>query len=338
MAGATGTETNHLMGRLQGEPFSFDFFRAVRLLQAARRDLPPVGYSLSPRQDPLRFVQNPSLAFAPSTIESVTADPAGLPKMALRFFGLFGPQGPLPPHLTDYARERKHNHGDPTFVAFANIFHHRLASFFFRAWSDSQKAVDMDREQGRRFPIYLGSLFGIGLESLQGRDAVPDLAKIFFAGRLACPTRNAEGLEAILQAFFEIPTRLETFVGHWIDLPPESRCRLGASPETGCLGLTSIVGSKMWDCQMKFSIRVGPMSLSDYHRMLPDGEAFQRLQKWVLNYVGHEFLFDLQLVLKKEEVPEIKLGTSGKLGWTTWLKSGPLAQDADNLVVSGSRN
>ncbi|HWN93610.1 MAG TPA: type VI secretion system baseplate subunit TssG [Methylomirabilota bacterium] len=338
MAGSTGTETNYLMQRLAAEPFAFDFFRAVRLLQASQRDLPPVGYSLSPQQDGLRFVQNPSLTFAPSTLESLVFGPDGRPRLGVKFFGLFGPYGPLPPHLTEYAHERKHNFGDPTLVAFANVFHHRLISFFFRAWSASQKAVDMDRNVDRRYPIYVGSLFGIGMESLQDRDPVPDLAKLFFAGRLACPARNAEGLEMILQAFFEIPTRIETFVGQWIDLPAESCCRLGASPDTGSLGLTTIVGSKMWDCQIKFSIRVGPMSLKDYERMLPDGEAFQRLQKWVLNYVGHEFMFDVQLVLRKEEVPDVKLGVTGKLGWTTWMKSAPLPHDADDLVMSGSTN
>ena len=338
MAGSIGTETNHLIQRIAAEPFAFDFFRAVRLLQAAQRDLPPVGCSPSPQQEGIRFLQNPSLAFAPSTLESLRFGLDGRARLATRFFGLFGPHGPLPPHLTEYAHERKHNFNDPTLVAFANIFHHRLISFFFRAWAASQKAVDMDRDADRRYPVYVGSLFGIGMESLQERDAVPDLAKLFFAGRLSCPTRNAEGLGAILEAFFEITTRIETFCGQWIDLPPESRCRLGASPETGSLGLTTIVGSKVWDCQIKFSIRVGPMRLKDYERMLPDGEAFQRLQKWVLNYVGHEFMFDVQLVLHKEEVPDVKLGLYGKLGWTTWLKSNPLPRDADDLFIDASGN
>ena len=142
----------------------------------------------------------------------------------------------------------------------------------------------------------------------------------------------------MLRDFFEIPTQVETFVGQWIDLPPESQCRLGASLETGSLGLTTVVGTKVWDCQLKFRIRVGPMRLHDYERMLPDGKAFQKLKAWVLNYVGFEFMFDVQLVLAAGEVPDIQLGRAGKLGWTTWLKSVPPPKDAEDLVINASLN
>jgi type VI secretion system protein ImpH len=337
MAGTDGQTTDSLIQQIAGDPFRFDFCRAVRLLQASQPDRPRVGYSLSPQEDFLRFWQNPSLAFAPSTIESMSVV-GGKPRLAVNFFGLFGPAGPLPPHLTEYARDRQRHADDPTFVAFANIFHQRLLTFFFRAWSANQKALDLDRSGEQRYPSYIGSFFGLGLEGVQNRDAVPDWAKLYFSGRLSCPTRNAEGLEAILQAYFEIKTCIETFCGHWIDLPKESLCKLGDSPETGTLGLTAIVGSKLWDCQLKFRIVLGPMSLIDYERMLPDGSSFKCLQDWVLNYLGHEFIFDVRLILKVEEVPAMQLGQSGKLGWTTWLKSKPLPKDPDDLLLNGSSN
>ena len=40
------------------------------------------------------------------------------------------------------------------------------------------------------------------MDSLLARESVPDRAKLFFAGRLVQQTRNAEGLEAIVQDFF----------------------------------------------------------------------------------------------------------------------------------------
>ena len=77
------------------------------------------------------------------------------------------------------------------------------------------------------------------------------------------------------------------------------------------------------------------MRLNDLYRMLPVGEAFRRLKCWVLNYSGQEYFWDVQLVLKAEEVPETCLGKAGLLGWTTWLKSKPFERDADDLVVNG---
>jgi len=318
-------------------PFNYDFFRAVRLIQSLHPDLPRIGYSLNPAEDPLRFGQKPSLAFAPSTIAGYqTAQGEHPARMWVNFLGLLGPNGPMPWHITEYARDRQINVGDNSLVRFLDIFHHRLLSFFFRAWASNQKTVDVDRPDHQMFGMYLGSFFGMGMPSLCDRDAVPDSAKVYFAGRLACHTRNAEGLAAIIQDFFGLPATVETFVGQWLRMPAENLCQLGDSPDTGCLGRTLIAGTRIWDCQLKFRLRLGPMKLADFQRLLPVNAAYRRLRDWVLNYVNHEFFWDAQLVLKAAEVPETRLGQAGMLGWTTWLKTQPFTRDADDLILQGS--
>jgi type VI secretion system protein ImpH len=339
MASADGQTTTHLIEQLEKNPFEFDFYRAVRLLQCAHPEFPRVGYSESPLQDPVRFGQNPSLAFAPSTIESVQRSAGNaVPRMFIHYFGLLGPNGPLPLHLTEYARERQRHVRDNTFTAFLNVFNHRLTSLFFRAWADAQKVLDLDRPGDQRFALYLGSVFGLGMESLQNRDEVPDWAKLYFAGRMSNCSRNAEGLQAILQDFFGLKTEIQTMVGRWLDLPADCVCKLGDSPETGSLGLTAIVGSRFWDCQLTFRIRFGPMDLVDLERLLPVGDAFKRLRDWVRNYVGEEFFWDVQFVLRAAEVPSIALGQSGRLGWTTWLKTAPFKEDAADLILIPPNN
>jgi type VI secretion system protein ImpH len=334
MAGTNGQTPPAVTDELARSPFGFDFFRAVRLLETCRPDLPRVGASRSPAQDPVRFRQNPSLAFAPSTIESCQQPADGtVPTLFLRFFGLLGPNAPLPPHLTEYAHERILHHGDPTFAAFLNIFNHRLASFFYRAWSANQKALDLDRPEHQRFALFIGSLFGMGMESLQNRDAVPDNAKLYFAGRLANMTRNAEGLEVILGAFLNMKAEIQTFVGRYLDLPPDSLCQLGGSPETGCLGVNAIAGARFFDCQLNFRIRLGPMTFAEYERMLPGGASFERVKYWVLNYCGKHYFWDVQLVLQAGEIPKTQLGKHGRLGWTTWLSTLPFQHDVADLIL-----
>jgi type VI secretion system protein ImpH len=337
MADTDGKTADSLIEKLAQEPYGFDFFRAVRLVENQRRDLPRVGASQSPAEDPVRFCQNPSLIFAPAALEAWRTEAgAPVPKLFLSFFGLCGPNGPLPPHITEYAHERQLNYGDRTIPAFLNIFNHRLASFFYRAWAVNQQAVDLDRPEDQHFAKFIGSFLGIGMESLQGQDPVPDGAKLFFAGRLAAQTRNAEGLEALLQDYFDVKSELMTFFGQWIELPPDSICRLGESPESGSLGMTAILGSRIWDCQLGFRIRLGPMKLADYERMLPCTESFERLQCWVTNYCGEQFTWDMQLVLEAAEVPDTCLGRAGRLGWTTWAKTRPLDHDADECIHVGS--
>lgn len=334
MAGQDRTDLDALKARLRDEPFRFDFFQAVRRLECAHPDLPRIGFSQRPSHDPVRFAQEPTLAFAPSAIARFDDSASPAPRLEGRFLGLLGPNGPMPLHLTEYVHDRILHHDDRALARFLDMFNHRMISLFYRAWASAQLPVSFDRPDEDRFAMFIGSTIGRGPRPFQGRDSVPDVAKLHYSGRLACPTRNAEGLRAILGDFFGLPCRIIEFVGQWLDLPAASRCRLGASRQTGLLGLSTIVGSRFWECQQKFRIRLGPMSLAKYERLLPTEPSFRRLVDWVRNYVGDQLMWDAQLVLKKQEVPPTHLGRRGRLGWTTWLASEAFERDPDDLVLT----
>lgn len=334
MAGTDRATLDNLMAQLAREPYNFDFCQAVRRLEGAYPDQPPVGYAQHPAEEPVRFGQEPSLAFAAAAIASF--EPPGrrrTARMLVNFFGLLGPNGPLPLHLTEYVYERSWQHRDQTLAAFLDVFHHRLLTFFYRAWAVNRQEVNFERGKYDRFAVYVASLIGMGMASFRNRDEVPDLAKLHYAGQLAGHTRHPSGLAAILADYFGIAVTVQEFSGQWIDLPPECQCRLGASPATGLLGRTVVVGSRVWDVQQKFRLRLGRMGFADYQRMLPGGASFARLEAWVRNYVGDAFGWEVQLVLKKEEVPAAALGKVGQMGWSTWLTSKPLDHDAEDLIV-----
>ena len=334
MAGTNGQQTDPLTDRLASSAYTFDFYQALRRLQCAYPDKPPFGHAVRPVEDPVRFGQSPELSFAPSALDSfVPADGERLARLQQRFFGLLGPQGPMPLHFTEYVRDRSLNHADPTLTAFLDLFHHRMISFFFRAWAENQRVVQHERADHDRFAAYIGSLFGMGMDSFLRRDHLDDTVKVHYAGRLACPTRHAEGLRAILADYFGHPTEIEQCVGRWMDIPPDSRLALGASPDTGTLGHTTIVGSRVWDCMQSFRIRMGPMGLAPFRALLPEGAHFNELRDWVRNYAGDALAWEVQLILKAEAVPQISLGTAGRLGWTTWLQSQPFDHDSDDMVL-----
>jgi len=323
-----------LFEALRRTPYAFHFFQAMRRLECRYRDRPRLGKAARLADDPLRLSQEPSMAFAPATLAAFDPGAADrAPRLYQYFLGLFGPHGPLPNHLTEYARGRLRNDGDRTFARFADIFHHRMLCLFYRAWADTQPTVSYDRPETDRFNVYVGATFGLGMPALWRRDAVPDLAKFHYAGRLVGQTRNPEGLQAILGDFFKLSVRVETFVGHWLPLSESSRCRLGESPATGLLGLTAVIGERVWDCQHRFRIVMGPMTLDEFQRFLPGSDSLRRLVAWVRNYVGDELLWDVNLILKKEEVPPLVLGEGSQLGWTTWLTGQPPARDADDLKL-----
>jgi type VI secretion system protein ImpH len=342
MAESDRQASDSIAAEMSLRPHAFNFFQAVRRLEAEYADRPRVGSSIRLEEDFLRFCQIPSLAFAPSSIENIERV-GELIRIYVNFLGMFGPNGPLPQQLTDFARDRLRNAHDPTLVRFMDIFHHRMLSFFYRAWASNEKSVDFDRTDNSRFADYFGSFFGNGTSSSQRRDSVPDWSKIHFSGRLSAQTLNAEGLEAILADFFGFPTQIREFEGYWMKIPKENQCRLGASPETGTLGISAIAGERKYEVQLKFRVRMGPMELADLHRLVPTGNSFKRLKDWVLNYINQEFYWDLQCVVKAAAVPAISLGQGALLGWTTWLKSEPFTRDPDDAIfdpelVSNSGN
>jgi len=323
-----------LVSALQREPFRFDFLHTLRRLECLHRGKPRLGRSGRAADDPVRLGQEPATSFAPATIASVGAASGHRPERILvHFLGLLGPNGPLPLHLTEYARDRLRNAGDPTFARFLDVFNHRMLVLFYRAWAQAQPASSFDRPEDDRFGAYVGAFFGIALPAYRHRDAMPDLAKLHFAGHLSNQTRHPDGLRAILADFLKLPVGIEEFVGGWLPIPTDCHWRLGESPETGTLGVNATVGSRVWDRQCKFRVRIGPIGLRDYERLLPGGQSLSRVVAVVRNYVGDQLGWDLNLILKQAEVPPVRLGAAGRLGWTTWLTSRPLERDGDDLLL-----
>lgn len=300
---------------LQQDPGAYHLFQALRLFEAAHPDGPRLGQSRRPSEDPVRLGQPPEMAFAPATISAYERTPDGPDRLSQQAFGLFGPQGPLPLHMTEYARTRSHNHNDPTLAAFADIFHHRMISLFYRAWASSQPTVGFDRPEGNRFDGQVAALAGLAGEAFEHRDAMPDLAKRHFAGHLANDARSAANLQSMLEAFFDTTVSIDTFVGSWLALEPHDQGRLGQA----ALGQDASLGEKVWSREAKFRVRIGPLGLDDYLRLLPGTPGQKRLAAVIRNYVGDTLDWDVNLILKSEDVPASVLGQSSALGQTSWI-------------------
>jgi type VI secretion system protein ImpH len=320
--------------RVAATPHAFSFYLAMRRLEAAHAGRPRLGRSARPAQDAVRLGQEPGVVFAPATLAG-WQERSGLPPLLLvHFFGLFGPDGPLPLHITEYARARRDQARDPTLHRFADLFHHRALSLFWRAWADSRPTISFDRPAEDRFATYVGALAGYGMQSLRGRDAMPDLTRLHFAGLLGNQTRHAEGLAAILTSFFAVPVRVECFIGAWLTLPARECTRLGG--EAADLGSTTVLGKRVWTRQEKFRLVFGPLSLRDYERLLPGGGSFHRLVPIVRSYAGDTKLWDVNLVMRNDEMPPTQLGRRGRLGWTTWLMPRRKGTDAGDLFLNAS--
>lgn len=314
---------------MAAEPWHYDYFAALRWLDASQPTKPRLGTARRPADEPVRLGQPPEASFAPATLHAVDKGSGGRPpRIEVRFFGLFGPNGPLPLHLTDYARTRILHHGDHTFARFADLFHHRMLLLFYRAWAQAQPVVGLDRPGDDRFADMVGSLIGIGRPQFRGRDAAPDHVKLHFAGLFTRHVRNADGLANVLSGYLRRRARVEPFAGHWMALQEDERSRLGQRiglrrNDGARLGQGAVAGRMVWDRQHAFRVHIGPMDLEGFEALLPSGTALPAVMSLVQQYVGYEFEWDLLLGLDVAQLKPAQLGRYGRLGWTTWAGKPP---------------
>ncbi|HMI87907.1 MAG TPA: type VI secretion system baseplate subunit TssG [Polyangiaceae bacterium] len=333
MSARTATKEPPWLLALEERPFDADFHLALRRLECLYPERPRLGEGMRPSDEPVRIGQDPSTAFAPSAISAFQRPKDGMAaRLAVAFMGMFGPRGALPLHLTEYARDRLRNAGDPTFARFVDIFHHRMLVLFHRAWAAAQPTACQDRPSSNRFTLYVGALFGLGLRATLERDRIPDRVKLHYASRLAAPARNAEGLEAMVADYFGLRAWVEPFVGEWITLPPDGRWKLGYSRQASTLGSSTILGARIWQCEHKFRIVLGPLTRAQFHAMLPGSDSLATLASLVRSYVGDELDWEARLVLADGESLQLRLGGGTRLGWNTHLGRRGGAKNEDLVV------
>ena len=323
--------------KLRREPFSFDFFQAVRLLEKVLPQRTSVGKFAHPATEVARFAAHPSLAFPASQIQGMEWPADGPVEMTVNFMGLTGPQGVLPNPYTSLIIERLRA-SDTTLRDFLDIFNHRIISLFYRAWRKYRFDVACEHGERDLFSRHLLSLLGLGTDGMRDRQAVSDDALIYYAGLLGQRPRSAQALQQILSDYFEVPVAIEQFAGGWYRLDPETQCRLEGNNESGELGLGAVVGDEVWNEQSKVRIVLGPLSLERYADFLPYGRSFQTLGGWVRFFSNDEWDFEVKLILEREQVPACTLGAEGvsgpQLGWVSWVKSVPFSRNPDDTVLA----
>lgn len=336
-----------LSRQLFDEPQLFDFFQAVRLLEAMYPDRAPIGEFGEPTNEPVRFQARSGIGFPASTIHDLEQGEEGEPaRMTVNFMGLTGPQGTLPLEYSLYAAQRARS-GDRAMKEFFTLFDHRMVSLLYRAWARSRadvalqpRTADGDNSLAERrdwMTRHLLDLAGLGTPALQHKLPFDDATLLHYVGLLALPSRPAAALEQLLTDYFDVPVEVEQFIGAWYPLESTTQSALGEGGMRISLGQGAVAGDEIWDQQSRVRIRIGPLARAAYDAFLPGGASHEALRALTRFFGNDQFDFEVQLVLARDDAPPLQLGaddTPIPLGWVTWLRNAPLDRDPDDAIFA----
>ncbi|HPI91849.1 MAG TPA: type VI secretion system baseplate subunit TssG [Deltaproteobacteria bacterium] len=328
--------------RLFKEFFRFSFYRAVALLERLNPSRKALGETLDPREEAVRFSVKPGLSFPPSDIANLTQPEGdGRPKMEVSFLGLIGPSGVLPYWFNDLAISRAQAK-DYALIDFLDIFHHRFLTLFYLAWKrcrlgDNYRPGAQDRMSG-----HLLSLIGLGTPGMKGRLGISEESLIFCSGLLARQVPSASAVEEAVRYMAGADAHVHQFVERLIPVDPGDCTRLGSMNAE--LGVNTICGSYVRECQTKFRIHLGPVGYRHFLRFLPGGDLIRPIFALVRYMVGVEYEFEIRIFLKAGDVPGCILGAAAadapRLGWSTWMlgKGLHLKEDPSVTLQEGDLN
>lgn len=302
------------------KPWKFGFFSLMRHYAARHHALPPLGEARRPQHEAIRLGQLPSLTFAAREIANV--DTLGEhPRVNLFGLGMLGPNGPLPIHFTEIAKERLDHRHDATLVNFLNIFHHRYFTHMYRAWSQAQATAGLDRIQDERFSRYIAWITGNDPEEITESN-LPAHARLSASAHHVRESRNPDGLASTLSHYFGVHIQIKEHIMDWVGIEEEDYTLLSKPSIAAVLGEGALIGEKVPDRQNKFRIVIGPLSLSEYLRFTPNGKDLPLLVEWVRSFIGYELVWDIELKVKSNAAPPSIVGDDKQLGWSTWLGEG----------------
>ncbi|MCC2975689.1 type VI secretion system baseplate subunit TssG [Sphingomonas sp. PL-96] len=326
MAAENRPASDHLsfLADAAGETKRFGLFPIARGAEARAPHLPRIGRARRPAQSVADFVQVPSLSFPDSTLAEVEVK-NGRARVGGHWFGLTGPMGPLPLHMTEFAAfERRYARQRP-FGRWLDVLAARMLQFFVRVWSDSQPTSQADRPDDDRFAGQLAQLTGAA-EGVGKHAAFPASSRVHYAALFAS-RRSAGAIEDALTHLLGQPVQIREFQPRWREIEPEDRTRLGR--QFARLGDEAMLGAQASVASDAFRVVIRPRTPHEYEALLPSGARFRVLAEALDAFAPSHLEWDVELEIDGADATPARLDGRARLGWTGWLGGGGTAVRRD---------
>ncbi|HDX8791472.1 TPA: type VI secretion system baseplate subunit TssG [Klebsiella michiganensis] len=326
MAGEPQPPYSRLSPRLERDIHRINFYRFCQLLEKSRPDAPPLGSTLNPADDPVRFRPHPGMGFPVSELKAIEYDednPDAPPTVRTTFNGLYGVDSPLPTAWLDDIAQRREGHEAQE--AFLDIFNHRILTQFYRIWRKySYPATFEPGGQDRTSQSLLG-LIGLGIPGTDKHITAPLSRFLALLSVMRLPARTEEGIQALVGLL--APRTQTTVTPHdprtvYIDKP------LGFyGDEDFLLDGYQVLGDETTEVSSQLLISLYTEDHTEAQGWLPEGLIYADFLVLLRVYLGWRYKACIQLTVPTQLLPAPVLGeTPFILGMT-----GVLGMEGDEV-------
>lgn len=313
-----------LLPALLNQAHRMNFHRFCALIELAALDAAPLGTTDSPATDPVRFRSRAQLGFPAREIDAVEFDlddPATPPAVRTTFLGLYGVDARMPAYFVDEVAQNRD--GAEPLSAFLDLFHHRIATQFYRIWRKYRYPAGFRPDGFDTVSRGVLSLVGLGFRSPDTRapdwgfpPGVGARTLLSMLGLAAQKTRTAQGLAGVLGAAVpDAAIAVEEFYPVW---------RTVNDFEPAALGEQCLLGRGFYDRANTLRIVITPHTRDAVAALVPGQPAYRQIIALLRFYLGYESEALLEMQVHPDLMPEPLLASGqAKLGLTTQLGSPP---------------
>lgn len=302
-----------------------NFFETIRLLErntlkglpAPQRRLNAIGLDVLPEQEKLRFKANYELSFSPTSIHNAgNLNNDHYQTLIVNFLQLMGAEGTLPQHYTKLVIERI-KQKDYAMADFIDMFHHRLISLYYRAWTKYRLVHQNENHGVDSDPI---------TNLIDALSAIQDhhrSSQRYYSGHFSKNVRSASALEALLADYLQQTVKVQQHVGSWLNLDKQSLSKLTTQGnDRSQLGQGVLIGKRAWSVQSKIAIHIKDLSLAQYETIMPGTDKYLALKELVRSYTPHHISIDLFFYVAIEQ-SRIGFRNKPQLSKNAWLYAQP---------------
>ena len=307
---------SRLSPRLEREIYRINFYRFCQLLEKRRPGASPLGSTLNPADDPVRFRPHPGMGFPVSELKAVEYDedhPDAPPTVRTTFMGLYGVDSPLPTAWLDEIAQQREGHEAQE--AFLDIFNHRILTQFYRIWRKYSYPATFEAGGRDSTSQSLLGLIGLGMPGTDKHIATPISRFLALLGIMRLPARTEEGIQALVRLL--APRTRTTVTPHcprtfFINNP------LGFyGNDDFLLDGYNVLGDETTEVSSQLLIALYTDDIAEAQGWLPEGQIYQDFLVLLRVYLGWRYKARIQLTVPARLLPAPVLGeTPFMLGMT----------------------